>query len=93
MPRKAPHPSVRGNDPVYGSQLVTQLVNKVLLDGRITAERMFMVASNRPRDQTGTDPVVTLKRASTTSSRHSRCAAARRWRDLPVPVEFRAERS
>lgn len=35
MPRKGPAPSrPLVNDPVYGSQLVTQLVNKVLLDGK-----------------------------------------------------------
>mgnify|MGYP000143165556 CR=1 FL=1 len=34
MPRKGPAPKrPLVNDPVYGSQLVTQLVNKVLLDG------------------------------------------------------------
>ena len=33
MPRKGPAPKrPLVNDPVYGSQLVTQLVNKVLLD-------------------------------------------------------------
>ena len=34
MPRKGPAPKrPLVNDPVYGSQLVTQLVNKILLDG------------------------------------------------------------
>ena len=42
-----------GQRPVYGSQLVTQLVNKVLLDGKKSlAERMIMVRSNRPASNT-----------------------------------------
>ena len=42
MPRKGPAPKrPLVNDPVYGSQLVTQLVNKVLLDGKKSlAERI-----------------------------------------------------
>ena len=51
-------------DPVYGSPLVTQLVNKVLVDGkRSVAERIVYGALEGCRDKTGTDPVVTLKRA------------------------------
>ena len=35
MPRKGPAPKrPLVNDPVYGSQLVTQLVNKVLMAGK-----------------------------------------------------------
>ena len=35
MPRKGPAPKrPLVNDPVYGSALVTQLINKVLLDGK-----------------------------------------------------------
>ena len=35
MPRKGPAPKrPLVNDPVYGSTLVTQLVNRVLLDGK-----------------------------------------------------------
>ena len=42
MPRKGPAPKrPLVNDLVYGSQLVTQLVNKVLLDGKKSlAERI-----------------------------------------------------
>jgi len=51
-------------DPVYGSPLVTQLVNKILLDGKkSTAERIVYGALEQAREKTGTDPVVTLKRA------------------------------
>jgi small subunit ribosomal protein S7 len=65
MPRKGPAPRrPLINDPVYGSPLVTQLVNKILLDGKkSTAERIVYGALEQARDKTGTDPVITLKRA------------------------------
>ena len=65
MPRKGPagkRPLV--NDPVYGSPVVTQLINKVLLDGkRSKAESVVYGALEGCREKTGTDPVQTLKRA------------------------------
>jgi small subunit ribosomal protein S7 len=65
MPRKGPapkHPVVI--DPVFNSPLVTALVNKVLMDGkRSTAERIVYGALDGCREKTGTDPVITLKRA------------------------------
>jgi len=65
MPRKGPapkHPVVI--DPVYTSPLVTALMNKVLLDGKSsTAERIVYGALEGCREKTGTDPVITLKRA------------------------------
>ncbi|MDQ3887305.1 MAG: 30S ribosomal protein S7 [Actinomycetota bacterium] len=65
MPRKGPAPRrPLVSDPVYGSPLVTQLVNKVLVDGkRSVAEKIVYNALEGCRDKTGTDPVVTLKRA------------------------------
>jgi len=65
MPRKGPAPKrPLINDPVYGSPLVSQLVNKILLDGKkSTAERIVYGAMEQAREKTGTDPVVTLKRA------------------------------
>jgi small subunit ribosomal protein S7 len=65
MPRKGPapkHPVIL--DPVYGSPLVTALINKVLVDGkRSVAERIVYGALEGAREKSGTDPVVTLKRA------------------------------
>jgi small subunit ribosomal protein S7 len=65
VPRKGPapkHPVV--TDPVYGSPLVTSLINKVLLSGkRSVAERIVYGALEGCREKTGTDPVITLKRA------------------------------
>jgi small subunit ribosomal protein S7 len=65
MPRKGPatrRPLTP--DPVYQSQLVTQLINKILLHGkRSTSERIVYSALEQCRRKTGNDPVTTLKRA------------------------------
>ena len=65
MPRKGP--ATRRPlppDPIYQSQLVTQLINKVLLRGkRATSERIVYSALETARRKTGNDPVTTLKRA------------------------------
>ena len=65
MPRKGPvrkRPLV--NDPVHGSPVVTQVINRVLRDGKkSTAERIVYGALEVCREKTGTDPVLTLKRA------------------------------
>ena len=65
MPRKGPPPKRPVIiDPVYGSPLVTSLINKVLLNGkRSTAERIVYGAMEGLREKTGNDPVITLKRA------------------------------
>lgn len=65
MPRKGPvaaRPVVK--DPVYGDVLVSQLVNKILIHGKkSTAERIVYGALEQCREKTGTDPVLTLKKA------------------------------
>jgi len=65
MPRKGPAPKrPLVVDPVYQSPLVTQLVNKILLDGKKSvAESIVYGALEGARDKTGGDPVVVLKRA------------------------------
>jgi small subunit ribosomal protein S7 len=65
MPRKGPAPKrPLVADPVYNSPLVTQLVNKVLQDGkRSIAQSIVYGALEGCRDKSGTDPVATLKRA------------------------------
>jgi len=59
MPRKGPAPKrPLVTDPVYNSPLVTQLVNKVLMQGkRSVAERIVYGALEGCRDKTGNDPV------------------------------------
>ena len=65
MPRKGPAPRRElMPDPIYRSVVVTQLVSKVLKDGKKqTAQRIVYGALEGCRDKTGSDPVVTLKRA------------------------------
>jgi len=64
MPRKGAAPRRElVPDPVHGSVLVTQIVNKVLLDGKkTTAERIVYGALDIVAEKTGGDPVATLKR-------------------------------
>ena len=95
MPRKGPAPKrPLVVDPVYGSQLVTQLVSKVLQDGKkAVAQRIVYTALEGCRDKTGTDPVVTLKRAMdnvkpTLEVRSRRVGGA----TYQVPVEVRTPR-
>src|SRR3954454_10987608 len=96
MPRKGPapkHPVIV--DPVYGSPVVTSLVNKVLMRGkRSTAQRIVYGALEGCRAKTGSDPVVTLKRAldnvrPTLEVRSRRVGGA----TYQVPVEVKPGRS
>ena len=96
MPRKGPAPKRPVIvDPVYGSPLVTALVNKVLTSGkRSLAERIVYDALEGCRTKTGTDPVITLKRAldnvkPTLEVRSRRVGGA----TYQVPVEVKAGRS
>ena len=96
MPRKGPAPKrPLVVDPVYGSPLVTQLVNKILMDGKKqTAQRIVYTALEGCREKTGTDPVVTLKRAldnvkPALEVRSRRVGGA----TYQVPIEVRAGRS
>ncbi len=93
MPRKGPAPKRPVViDPVYNSPLVTALVNKVLIDGKKSvAERIVYGALEGCRDKTGTDPVITLKRAldnvkPTLEVKSRRVGGA----TYQVPVEVRA---
>ena len=96
MPRKGPapkHPVVV--DPVYGSPLVTSLINKVLIGGkRSVAERIVYGALEGCREKSGNDPVITLKRAldnvkPALEVRSRRVGGA----TYQVPVEVRGTRS
>ncbi len=96
MPRKGPAP--RRDllpDPVYKSVLVTQLVNKILSQGKRTvAERIVYDALEVVKDKTGAEPVATLKRAVENTkpaleTRSRRVGGA----TYQVPVEVRPRRS
>jgi small subunit ribosomal protein S7 len=95
MPRKGPAPKrPLIADPVYNSPLVTQLINKILTDGkRSVAERIVYGALEGAKEKSGTDPVVTLKRAMdnvkpTLEVRSRRVGGA----TYQVPVEVRTPR-
>ncbi len=96
MPRKGPAPKRPiVIDPVYSSTLVTQLVNKVLLDGKKSAsEAIVYGALEGCREKTGGDPVATLKRAldnvkPTLEVRSRRVGGA----TYQVPVEVKPNRA
>ena len=96
MPRKGPAPARPVvEDPVYGDVIVSQLVNKVLLDGKkSTAERIVYGALEQCREKTGTDPVLTLKKGldnvkPALEVRSRRVGGA----TYQVPVEVRPGRS
>ena len=65
MPRKGPAPRrVVVNDPVYGAPIVTQLVNKILVDGKKSiAESIVYNALKGVEAKNGQDAVATLKKA------------------------------
>ena len=51
-------------DPVYSSKLVSQIINKVMLDGKkSTAERIVYSALDRVGERTGRPPVEVLEQA------------------------------
>jgi small subunit ribosomal protein S7 len=65
MPRRA-EVTVREPqaDPVYSSKLVSQVINKVMLDGKkSTAERIVYSALDRVGERTGRPPVEVLEQA------------------------------
>ena len=65
MPRKGPAPKRPVVlDPVYGSPVVSQLVNKILLDGKKSiAEDIVYSALDMVKEKTDQEPVAVLKRA------------------------------
>ena len=96
MPRKGPAPKrPMVSDPVYGSPLVSQLVNKILVGGKKSkAEQIVYGALEGAREKTGTDPVITLKRAldnvkPTLEVKSRRVGGA----TYQVPIEVKGPRS
>jgi len=95
MPRKGP--AVRREtapDPVYQNQLVTALINKVLLHGKKSlAERQVYKALEIISEKTSNDPVLTLKKA-VENTRPLLEVKSRRvgGASYQVPVEVRPQR-
>lgn len=96
MPRKGPAPKrPLIADPVYHSPLVTQLVNRVLLDGKKSiAQKIVYGALEGVAAKTEQDPIAVLKRAMENirpqlEVRSRRVGGA----TYQVPVEVRASRA
>ena len=96
MPRRAA--AVRREvmpDAIYNNRLVTQLTNKILLDGKkSTAERLVYGAFDLIEEKTGSDPLSVFKKAMdnvrpTLEVRPKRVGGA----TYQVPVEVNARRS
>ncbi len=96
MPRRAA--AVRREvmaDSVYNNRLVTQLINKVLLDGkRSVAERIVYGAFDIVEQRSGADPLATFKKAMdnvrpTLEVKPKRVGGA----TYQVPVEVNSRRS
>ena len=81
-------------DPVYNSKLVTQVINKVLLDGKkSTAEQIVYGALEIVREKTGRDPVEVLQDAVQALTPHLEVRSRRvGGATYQVPVEVRSER-
>lgn len=95
MPRKGPAPKrPLVEDPIYGSKVVSQLVNRVLLDGkRSVAQKIVYGALEGVAQETEQDPVAVLKRAlenirPALEVRSRRVGGA----TYQVPVEVRSSR-
>ena len=96
MPRKGPAPRRElMPDPIYGSVLVTKIVNKVLVRGkRSTAERIVYEALTTIEQKTGTEPIATLKRAIENIKPQLEVKSRRvGGATYQVPVEVRAPRA
>src|ERR687898_3005616 len=65
MPRRAAPPKRKiSADPVYGSMLVQQLINKIMLDGKkSSAEKIVYDALSFVEERTGSSPVMVLNNA------------------------------
>ena len=96
MPRKGPAPKrPLIADPVYNSPLVTQLVNRVLLDGKKSvAQSIVYGALEGVAHKTEQDPIVVLKRAMENIRPHLEGRSRRvGGATYQVPVEVKASRA
>jgi small subunit ribosomal protein S7 len=82
-------------DPVYGSKLVSQIINKVLLDGkRSTAETIVYGALETVRAKSGRDPVEVLQESIQTLTPHLEVRSRRvGGATYQVPVEVPGRRA
>lgn len=95
MPRKG-HVPKRDvlPDPIYGSKIVTKLINQVMLDGkRGVAQRICYGAFDTIREKTGNDPMEVFEQALNNIMPVLEVKARRvGGATYQVPMEVRAER-
>ena len=95
MPRRAAPPKTKiAADPVYGSVLVQQLINKIMLDGKkSTSEKIVYDALSYIEERTGTSPVQVLNNALDNIRPRLEVKSRRvGGATYQVPVEVRPER-
>jgi small subunit ribosomal protein S7 len=82
-------------DPVYNSKLVTQVINKVLLDGKkSTAEHIVYGALELVRQKTGREPVEVMQEAIQALTPHLEVRSRRvGGATYQVPVEVPGRRA
>ena len=95
MPRRAAPPKKKiAADPIYGSVLVQQLINKIMLDGKkSTSEKIVYDALSYIEERTGTSPVQVLNNALDNIRPRLEVKSRRvGGATYQVPVEVRPER-
>ena len=95
MPRKGPAPKrALVVDPVYGSPVVTQLVNKILLDGKKSqAERIVYGAFDSIHEKSRQESLVIFHQALENVAPHVEVRSRRvGGATYQVPVDVRPER-
>ena len=96
MPRKGPAPRRKiVADPKHDSTLVTQLINRVMLDGkRSVAEGIVYDAFELVAERSGADPVATFKKAVENVKPQLEVKSRRvGGATYQVPIEVRSGRS
>ncbi len=81
-------------DPVYGSKVVTKVINQVMLDGKKgTAQEIVYGAFDEIRNKTGQDPMEVFTKAINNLMPMLECKARRvGGANYQVPMEVRPER-
>ncbi|NLY56603.1 MAG: 30S ribosomal protein S7 [Firmicutes bacterium] len=95
MPRRGHIPKrVAKPDPIYNSELVTKLINKIMLNGKKSlAERITYTALDMVREKTGNDPLEILEKAMNNIMPQVEVKPRRvGGATYQVPVEVRPER-
>jgi len=81
-------------DPIYNSNLVTMMVNRILLKGKKSlAQHIFYEAMKNVKNITSTDPIEILKKAISNTTPHVEVKSRRvGGATYQVPIEVKPER-